>query len=55
MTDKYMQEKMQIIDKMNADALKLCEDLLNPEKFGFAVNKEIRNRAREVFGIEGRE
>jgi len=55
MTDADLQEKKRIIDKMNADALKLCEDLLNPEMFGFAVNKEIRNRAREVFGIEGRE
>jgi len=53
--DKEMQEKMQVIDKMNADALKLCEDLLNPEMYGFAVNREIRNRAREVFGIEGME
>ena len=36
-------------------ALELCNDLLNPEMYGFSVTAEVRNRAREVFGIEGRE
>lgn len=36
-------------------AIQLCKDLLDPEMFGFAVNAEIRNRAREALGIEGGE
>lgn len=32
-------------------ALRLCKDMLGPESLGFAVTEEVRNRAREVFGI----
>lgn len=36
-------------------ALKLIKDLLDPEVYGYAVSAEVRNAAREVLGIEGRE
>lgn len=36
-------------------AIKFCSDLLDPESLGLSTTAEIRNRAREVLGIEGRE
>jgi hypothetical protein len=30
----------------------LIKDLLNPEMFGYAVNAEIRDRARECIGLK---
>ena len=38
-----------------SDAIQLCEDLLNPNMFGYSVTAEVRNRAREVLGLKGRE
>lgn len=35
-----------------AKAIKFCSDLLDPEALGFSATKEIRNRAREVLGME---
>lgn len=52
---------MQTIDdaisiiEQSKGAFKLCRDLLDPESLGLSTTKEIRNRAREVLGIEGRE
>ena len=46
-----LKENLEIAQK----ALKLCDDLLNPEVFGFAVTAEIRNRARDVIGVVTRE
>lgn len=45
---------IEIIEKSKL-AIDLCADLLNPEMYGYAVTAEVRNRAREVLGIEGRE
>lgn len=36
-------------------ALELVERLLDPEQFGYCVNAEVRNAARRVLGIKGRE
>ena len=36
-------------------ALSLVNDLLSPEMFGFSVSPEVRNAARRVLGIKGRE
>ena len=36
-------------------AIRLCSDLLDPEALGLSTTAEIRNRAREVLGIGGRE
>lgn len=47
-------DAIEIIEKSKL-AVDLCHDLLNPEMYGYAVTAEIRNRAREVLGIEGRE
>ncbi|GGH62282.1 hypothetical protein GCM10010975_26820 [Comamonas phosphati] len=38
-----------------ADALQLVNSLLNPEQFGYSVSAEVRNAARRVLGIKGRE
>ena len=38
-----------------SDAIQLCEDLLNPNMFGYSVTAEVRNRAREALGLKGRE
>ena len=38
-----------------SDAIQLSEDLLNPNMFGYSVTAEVRNRAREVLGLKGRE
>lgn len=54
---KYMKtidDAMSIIEQSKA-AIQLCKDLLDPESLGLSTTKEIRNRAREVLGIEGRE
>ena len=36
-------------------AMQLCHGLLDPEMYGFKVSPEIRNRARDVFGIKTKE
>lgn len=36
-------------------ALSLTNDLLSPEMFGFSVSPEVRNAARRVLGIKGKE
>jgi len=36
-------------------ALQLANDILNPEVFGFSVSPEVRNAARSVLGIKGKE
>ena len=38
-------------DLATIKALRLCAELLDPEKLGHAVSAEVRDRAREVFGI----
>lgn len=59
--NKVNVKDMQIIDdaisiiEQSKVAIKLCKDLLDPESLGLSTTKEIRNRAREVLGIEGRE
>jgi hypothetical protein len=52
-----IQEIDKLIAFMEQDklALKLCKDLLDPEMYGYSVSKEVRNAARKVLGIEGRE
>lgn len=47
-------DAIKIIEKSKL-AIDLCHDLLNPEVYGYAVTAEVRNRAREVLGIETRE
>ena len=47
-----LDESMAIIKEMEDKAIKLCEDLLNPDVFGFSVTAEVRNRARAVFGFK---
>lgn len=47
-------EAIRVIE-LSKGAFKLCRDLLDPEALGLSTTKEIRNRAREVLGIEGRE
>lgn len=36
-------------------ALQLANDLLDPEAYGHSVSPEVRNAARRVLGIKGRE
>lgn len=36
-------------------ALDLVNDLLSPEQYGYSVTSEVRNAARRVLGIKGRE
>lgn len=38
-----------------AQALELVHSLLKPEEFGYSVSPEVRNAARRVLGIKGRE
>ena len=35
-----------------ADLLEFTRSLLNPEEFGYAVSKEVRDRARVVLGMK---
>ena len=51
---RIIDDAISIIEQSKV-AIQLCKDLLDPEMYGLAVNKEIRNRAREALGIEGRE
>ena len=48
-------DKLMGILEQDKKALKLVKDLLDPEMYGYSVSKEVRNAAREVLGIEGRE
>lgn len=52
MTLEEQTEALKEIEKTHELALKLCRDLLDPEVYGFSVNPDIHNRAREVFGIK---
>ena len=47
-------DAIEIIEKSKL-AVDLCYDLLHPEIYGYSVTAEVRNRAREALGIEGRE
>ncbi|WP_302409316.1 hypothetical protein [Comamonas kerstersii] len=44
-----------ITDADGQAALDLVNDLLNPEQYGYSVTSEVRNAARRVLGIKGRE
>lgn len=51
---QLINDSIEIIEQSKL-GLKLCHDLLDPEIYGHAVTAEVRNRAREVLGIEGKE
>jgi hypothetical protein len=41
--------------KRQASCGSLTNDLLSPEMYGYSVSPEVRNAARRVLGIKGRE
>lgn len=44
-----------IADADGQAALDLVNDLLSPEQYGYSVTPEVRNAARRVLGIKGKE
>lgn len=44
-----------LTDEDGQAALSLANDLLNPEMFGFSASPEVRNAARRVLGLKGKE
>lgn len=45
-------ENLRRVLNQSSLCLTLCRDMLDPEKLAFSVTKEVRNRVKDIFGLE---